>query len=160
AAISIASGNVVYDPRSSAALQALGAGQTTTDTFTYTMRDAAGATATAMVTVTITGVNDAPVASGDMATTSYDASVTVNVLANDHDVDAGDVLVTSLVSDAEHGSVVRNTDGTFTYTPNAPFNGRDSFTYQIADSHGGTATATVSIDVTGKTIVGTAGNDV
>ncbi|MBW2521000.1 MAG: cadherin-like domain-containing protein, partial [Deltaproteobacteria bacterium] len=38
-------------------------------------------------------------------------------------------------------------DGTFTYTPNANFNGPDSFTYTIQDANGDVDTATVNITV-------------
>ncbi|MEO0370279.1 MAG: Ig-like domain-containing protein, partial [Pseudomonadota bacterium] len=33
-----------------------------------------------------------------------------------------------------NGTVVMNADGTFTYTPDADFNGMDTFTYQVTDS--------------------------
>jgi hypothetical protein len=38
-------------------------------------------------------------------------------------------------------------DGDCTYTPNAGFNGTDSFTYTISDGNGGTDTATVNVTV-------------
>ncbi|MFZ2949580.1 MAG: Ig-like domain-containing protein, partial [Desulfuromonadaceae bacterium] len=38
--------------------------------------------------------------------------------------------------------------GSFTYTPNANYNGPDSFTYTITDANGDTSTATVAIGVT------------
>ncbi|MEE8134835.1 MAG: tandem-95 repeat protein, partial [Gemmatimonadales bacterium] len=38
-------------------------------------------------------------------------------------------------------------DGTFTYTPDANFNGSDGFTYEISDGAGGTAQASVTITV-------------
>jgi large repetitive protein len=41
-----------------AVLDALGAGESTTDTFSYTVSDGKGSTDTATVTVTINGVND------------------------------------------------------------------------------------------------------
>ena len=34
-----------------------------------------------------------------------------------------------------------------TYTPNANFNGTDTFTYEVSDGNGGTAQATVTITV-------------
>src|SRR5205814_1367465 len=37
--------------------------------------------------------------------------------------------------------------GTVTYTPDPDFNGPASFTYDISDGHGGTATATVNVTV-------------
>ncbi|SPU43069.1 Ig-like domain-containing protein [Brevundimonas diminuta] len=36
-----------------------------------------------------------------------------------------------------HGTVVVNIDGTYTYTPNANFNGTDSFTYTVTDPASG-----------------------
>ena len=45
------------------------------------------------------------------------------------------------------GTLVLNADGTFTYTPDANFNGTDSFVYQVTDGNGGTAQATVAITV-------------
>jgi hypothetical protein len=43
--------------------------------------------------------------------------------------------------------VVYNNDGTFTYTPNAGFEGEDSFEYTITDADGDTDTATVTVNV-------------
>ena len=68
AAVSIVSGNVVYDPTSSPTLQALGvtiqAGvpvpDTLVDSFTYTVEDLFGGTSTATVTVEVSGVSGAP----------------------------------------------------------------------------------------------------
>ncbi|WP_181369010.1 Ig-like domain-containing protein [Flavobacterium pallidum] len=39
------------------------------------------------------------------------------------------------------------TDDTIDYTPNADFNGSDSFTYTITDSNGDTSTATVNVTI-------------
>ena len=46
-----------------------------------------------------------------------------------------------------NGVVTLNPDGSFTYAPNADYNGPDSFTYQVDDGNGGTATATVNLTV-------------
>jgi VCBS repeat-containing protein len=69
------------------------------------------------------------------------------VLANDADAD-GDPLATVLVSGPASGSLVFNTDGSFTYTPHADFNGTDSFTYLAQDGLFASAPATVTITVT------------
>jgi large repetitive protein len=53
---------------------------------------------------------------------------------------------------ASNGTVVRNADGTFTYTPNAGFDGNDSFTYTVRNADGATDTATVRITVTPTTV--------
>ncbi len=56
-------GSYVYDPTVSAAIQALGDGETLTDSFVYDVTDSGGATAGATVTITVEGANDAPDAS-------------------------------------------------------------------------------------------------
>jgi VCBS repeat-containing protein len=116
------------------------------DSFTYTVVDGEGGEASAVVTVTVSPVNDAPVAVDDSATTGTAATVTVDVLVNDHDVD-GDSLAVVAVTQGEFGSVVMNGDGTISYTPEASLEGLDSFTYTIDDDAGGQATATVTVTV-------------
>ena len=68
------------------------------------------------------------------------------VLANDTDAD-GDTLTAVLVSGVSNGSLVLNTNGSFSYRPNAGFNGRDSFTYKANDGTTDSNTATVAITV-------------
>ncbi|RNM05153.1 tandem-95 repeat protein, partial [Dickeya undicola] len=128
-----------------------------TDTVTYTVSDGHGSTATASVTVTVTPVNDAPVAANDTATTAEDTPVTVNVLANDSDVD-GDTLTVTAAS-AGHGTVVINANGTLTYTPAANYNGSDTISYTVSDGHGGTATASVAVTITPVNDAPVAAND-
>jgi hypothetical protein len=64
----------------------------------------------------------------------------------------GDTLTASVVDGPLHGTLVLNSDGSFTYTPyDAPssnFADADSFSYQVSDGKGGTDVATVSITVT------------
>jgi len=115
------------------------------DSFTYTISDSHGGTATANVSVTINAINDAPVANPDSATTDEDTPATINVLANDSDVD-GDSLTVSAVTQGAHGSVTNNGNNV-SYSPAANFNGSDSFTYTVNDGHGGTATANVSVTI-------------
>ena len=47
-----------------------------------------------------------------------------------------------------NGTVVVNTDGTYTYTPNLDFNGTDSFTFTANDGKVGSNIATVGLTVT------------
>ncbi|MBB1642276.1 hypothetical protein A9972_29960 [Pseudomonas sp. UME83] len=135
--VKLENGNVVFTP----AKDVNGTGS-----FTYTVSDGHGGTSTASVTVGINAVNDAPVAKPDNASTQEDKPVTLNVLANDSDVDGDALSVTS--ASASNGSVTINTDGTLTYTPKANFSGSDSITYTISDGHGGTASSTVALSVT------------
>ncbi|SDK52403.1 type I secretion C-terminal target domain (VC_A0849 subclass), partial [Pseudomonas delhiensis] len=135
--VKLENGNVVFTP----AKDANGTGS-----FTYTVSDGHGGTSTATVTVGINAVNDAPVAKADSASTQEDKPVTLNVLANDSDVDGDTLSVTS--ASASNGSVTVNADGTLTYTPKANFSGSDTISYTISDGHGGTASSTVAVSVT------------
>ncbi|UUZ49622.1 Ig-like domain-containing protein [Massilia sp. B-10] len=64
-----------------------------------------------------------------------------------NDVDAdGDPLAISSVQDAVNGTVAI-VGGNVVFTPNANYNGPASFTYTVADGHGGTSTATVNVNV-------------
>jgi MYXO-CTERM domain-containing protein len=118
-----------------------------TDSFTYIASDISGRTDTATVTVTVTAVQDAPVAVNDAATISEDGSLSIDVLANDRDVD-GDTLEVVSVSTPTNGTAQVELDGDVSYEPNADFHGTDSFTYTMRDGRGGNATATVTVTVT------------
>ena len=116
-----------------------------TDSFTYTVSDGS-LTDTASVTVTVGAANDPPVAAADSDAISEDGSSTVDVLANDSDVD-GDTLSVQSVTQGANGSVVDNGDSTVTYTPDPNWNGVDTFTYTVTDG-ALTDTATVTVTVT------------
>ena len=100
------------------------------------------------VTVAISGANNAPVAVDDVATGNEDTIITGNVLTNDSDADAGDVLTAVAETKATaSGMVTINSDGSYSYTPNADFSGTDSFTYTLSDgtlTDQGTVTVTVN----------------
>ena len=120
-----------------------------TDSFTYTIGCAAGSD-TATVTVNVTPLNDAPVAADDSYSVNEDGSLNVatpGVLGNDTDVE-GDALTATLVTVPASGALMFNADGSFTYTPNANFNGTDSFTYRAKDAGAALSNvATVTIKV-------------
>ena len=59
-----------------------------------------------------------------------------NVLDNDYDPDGDEILVTSITVEPEHGTLVWNADGTFTYTPDEFYYGDDSFEYEVCDNAG------------------------
>ncbi|WP_325129625.1 Ig-like domain-containing protein, partial [Arenimonas sp.] len=92
-------------------------------------------------------VNQSPIAVDDSDATVGVAPVTTTVLANDSDPEAGPLAVSIAVAPA-NGLVVVNGDGTVTYTPNAGFQGVDTYQYTITDAAGLTDTATVTITVT------------
>src|SRR5206468_6467456 len=68
------------------------------------------------------------------------------VLGNDHDVE-GDPFTATLFSRPGHGLLDLNLDGSFTYQPEADFNGADSFAYRPHDGaiHGNVATVTITV---------------
>jgi VCBS repeat-containing protein len=120
-----------------------------TDTFTYKATDGTLESTPGTATINVLSVNDAPDATNDAATTPTGKPVTVPVLGNDSDPDADPLLVASFTAPA-HGRVTRSGTG-LRYTPNAGYQGPDSFTYKVSDGHGGSDTATVTVTVTDTT---------
>jgi hypothetical protein len=115
--------------------------------FNYTISDGQGGVASTNVQVTVNPVNDPPVAVNDAATTTSGTAVTINVLANDSDVDSA-VLTVANVTNPVGGTVSVNGDNTVTFTPNAGFTGAGGFSYQASDEHGtlsNLATVTVTV---------------
>jgi len=75
-----------------------------------------------------------------------DVASASGVLANDSDVD-GDVLTATVVVSPQHGTLILDDDGAFRYTPDADFNGSDSFTYTVSDGTAVSSESTVKIVV-------------
>ncbi len=136
------------------------------DSFTYQVSDGNGATAQANVALTINATNDAPIAAPDsysiMGNLMFSKMITDNdhLLSNDSDLD-GDTLTvnTTPLTNVSHGSLVLNSDGSFSYTPNNNFNGVDSFTYQVSDGNGATAQAVVTLTINSTNNAPVAVND-
>src|SRR5438105_844786 len=107
---------------------------------------------TAVITINLTNVNEPPVATNDAYTTAEDTTLTVpvgtGVLANDTDPDAGTTLTAQVVANATNGILTLNANGSLSYTPNANFNGTDTFTYRASDGSLTSNVATVTITVT------------
>jgi len=97
------------------------------------------------VRVELSNVNEAPVATDDTAAVETGDTVTVDVLANDSDPD-GDTLNLAIATAPSTGTATVS-NGAIAYTPAADFAGSDSFTYEIDDGNGETATATVAVTV-------------
>jgi VCBS repeat-containing protein len=120
------------------------------DHFTYRTSDGGATSPAATVTIAVTPVNDAPVATDDAYSVAEDRVLLVpaaqGVLGNDTDID-GDPLEAVLVSGATFGTLDLRTDGSFTYSPNANFNGTDSFTYRVSDGTALANEATVRLTV-------------
>jgi VCBS repeat-containing protein len=101
-----------------------------------------------MDSATVTIRNVAPGAAGDAFATDEDAPLSVaapGLLANDTDFDP---LTAVLAAGPAHGTLTLHADGSFAYTPEANFNGADTFTYRASDGVDESAPATVTVTVT------------
>ncbi len=106
------------------------------------------ATVQSTVQFTVTGTNDAPVASGSVSSVAEDNSVMGTVLATDVDGSADDLVYSVAAGHGpSNGALSMDANGAYTYTPDADFNGTDSFTYTVTDADGGQDTAVVTINV-------------
>jgi hypothetical protein len=74
--------------------------------------------------------------------------------------DPGDAISFDVVANPMDGTVAVTAAGAMTYSPNANFNGVDSFTARVTDSIGQWATATITMTVAGVNDPPSAANDV
>ena len=121
------------------------------DSFTYTVSDGANESEPATVSIEVTGVeNQAPKAVEDAYSLAEDGSLTVSrsdgLLSNDADAE-DDPLYANLVDGPAHGTLTVGRYGSFTYTPDADFNGTDQFTYMANDLDGDSEPTTVTLTV-------------
>jgi len=127
-----------------------------TATFTYRAFDGSGYSAVTTVTVTVTAVNDLPVPEYTFSEYAYEDTPREYVrpagYVLGYDAD-GDALTVVLETGVQHGTLVLQPDGSFTYTPDANYSGPDGFTVRVSD---GTA---LSADVGTITLTVYAVND-
>ncbi|NMP80934.1 tandem-95 repeat protein [Pseudoalteromonas arctica] len=134
------------------------------DSFQYRVVDAQGAQAIANVTIVSSNTNVAPVTKNDSYSLSEDETLVVTaangVLSNDTDPnnDSFSVDETFIVAPT-HGQLLLAIDGSFSYVPDANFNGVDQFRYQAIDSLGATSTATVTLVINSEPDSPVAQND-
>jgi len=134
-------GNLTYTPNSN---------YSGPDTFKFRATYGAAFSAEATISLTINPLNDNPNAQPDIVSTGKNMSVSISVLSNDSDVD-GDNLTVVAVTQAANGSVnITGSGKTLTYKPRNGFSGTDTFNYTVSDGKGGTATATVTVNVLKK----------
>ena len=101
---------------------------------------------TATVSITVNPVNDAPTANNISVITQEDEPVSISLTGSDPD---GDLLTYIIVRGPSNGSLkgMAGTSPKVSYTPNANFNGTDSFTFKVSDNTVESAVATVLITV-------------
>jgi hypothetical protein len=90
--------------------------------------------------------NELPLALSDVVGTPLDASISVDVLANDSDQD-GDKLFIKEVTPAAHGSVTLRDNQVILYRPETGYAGLDTFTYTLVDGKGGSSIGSVTVSV-------------
>lgn len=118
-----------------------------TDSFEVTVSDGKGGTAKQTVAVTVAAVDDAPVISAAATkaiAVNEDGSATFIIDATDIDTPASS-LTASIVTAPANGRISVNSAGENVYTPNANFNGTDSFVVGVSD---GTTRTTYTVNVT------------
>ncbi len=153
-AASVVANQVVFNPGTN--FDHLAQGATEIVLLGYTMQDEHGTLSSSTISVTVTGMNDGPVANGDSAVTSENASVTVNVLGNDTDLDDGAILTVAAASVPAGQGSVAIIDNRVQFNPGSALDylaiGESAdvvVSYSTQDQHGASASSTVTITVTG-----------
>ncbi|WP_269147794.1 VCBS domain-containing protein [Vibrio coralliirubri] len=139
-----ADGQWHYDVDQSKATK-LGDGDEYWEHFTVEAVSTDGSHVSKSVSVVVHGNNDVPTVSGEVSLPSGKEDTSIHItqaelIANATDVDTNDrgwLHVENLTAD--HGSLVSNSDGSFTFNPDPNYNGTVHFTYDVADRHGGIA---------------------
>ena len=124
---------------------------------TVRVTDAAGSTYDETFTINVGDVNEGPVATDDTGTTSETGSVTVDVLADDTDVDDGDSLSLSGVSVASGSGTASVVGGQVQYDPGSAYDhlavgetATVEIDYVVEDAGGLTDTGRLTVTVTGS----------
>ena len=171
--------NILYDPRGSAVLNALAAGETATDRFFYSVVDRHGARAVGEVEVLVTGVNDKPTATDDGGfVVNEDNTLGIDgneLLENDTDSDQDGngpddmpTILQPFPTNSALGASLSFDGTTITYDPRTMSvyeslarneTITDTFEYMIDDGFGGMDTATVTILVEGENDAPVAADD-
>lgn len=136
----------------------LAAGETATEVFRITVTDDQGTTAFQDITVTITGTNDSPIAVADVSSTSENSIKTIDVVANDTDVDNATASLTLTEASVAPGqgtvSIVGNQ---IQYDPGTDFESLAvgqhkvvQISYTVKDPGGLTSVSTVDVTVNGS----------
>merc|ERR1712096_479757 len=126
--------NLVYTPNTDF---------TGSDSFTFQVNDGAADSPEASVNLTVTPIQDAPVATTQKVETEEDNAV--NVVLAGTDVDEGEQrkLSYAVLRPPTQG-ILSGEAPNLVYTPNANFNGSDSFTFQVNDGTADSPEASVT----------------
>ena len=117
------------------------------DSFTYTVTSG-GVTETATVNVTVSQVNDAASFGGATSGTGNEDTAIGGTLTVSDTADGMSTPNFTVSGTAVNGTASINaTSGLWSYTPNADWNGTDSFTVSVTDDDGNVETQVISVTV-------------
>ncbi len=113
------------------------------DSFTFTVNDGTETSVPATVSITVTPVNDPPTAGSQSVSTNENTPVGITLTGADLE---NDPLLYGVITGPANGTL-SGAAPNLTYTPNANFDGTDSFTFGVNDGAASSGPATVSITV-------------
>ncbi|MFL0952204.1 tandem-95 repeat protein [Vibrio parahaemolyticus] len=126
------------------------------ETITFTAKDPSGESVSQTVDFTVAPVVDIE---ADSSNVVEDTPTIINVLGNDTFEGADKVVSLDAENSPKNGTVIVNSDGTVTYTPDDNYVGEDTFTY-IVTSGGVSESTTVEVNVTPVNDAPVAKNDI
>ena len=117
------------------------------DAFTFIACDQQGTCDEASVTIEVVFMNDLPIANDDFFMVLEDDDVSGNVTINDIELDI-EIDTYSIYSQPDHGTLILNLNGTFTYTPNPNYYGLDQAVILMCDPCGACDFSLLDFEVT------------
>lgn len=118
-----------------------------TDLVSYVVSDGFGGTAMMSMSITINPIADPPHVADDSVQIDRGEAIEIDVLANDRDPDGDPLNSLTIVEEPRHGTVSVLPSGKIGYQPEKRFEGKDSFTYSVADPSGNLSIGRVRIQV-------------
>ncbi len=135
----------------------LALGESATVAINYTMADNNGAESSSLLTLTVTGSNDGPLANVDTASTDENATLLVDVLANDTDIDASDTKSVISATIASGLGSVAIANNQIEWTPGTEYDylalgesATVTIGYTIADNNGAESSSVLTLSVIGS----------
>jgi hypothetical protein len=113
------------------------------DSFTYLANDGMAESAPAQVDINVLPINDGPIADEQILETPEETAI--NIVLTGTDID-GDSLAFLVTTEPQHG-ILSGIAPNLIYTPNADYNGSDSFQFQLNDGRSISNDAMVNITV-------------